>query len=379
MLVDFAHGRSIRFDAMATAPRFWAPVPESPGGFVAFGARSTARIQLHLDEAAPRVELLKESMLDAQSSRGGRIFRVSSSGRWAAEVSDQLTLTDLTTLERRAVDLGPLTVTRIVPVPNSDAFVLSGGLRHEGSFTHWLWSFEDGSMAKVKVSELGTNQFEYLPTTGKLGLIDGPRMTFADTVPAEDVVPLEAFLADATMQANEAKMRRALAQSQAGTALPPAASAGDLRAPSVSASGSPGMLGPLPAGTRVEGIGIYGTKRSGSARPGAGSPKPRVLVRVRSGGSPTVLVLSSYEAVTWDLRLDTGARLQAVLVSGYEPSDVVGAGGARVARIGQAHAHGMAQSGYATLNGSVTRWTGGSTIGSFQGSYYGETFEVGGR
>lgn len=387
MLVDFAHARSIRLDALATAPNRCVPVPGTTDQFVAFGPRSTARLQVHPDEAPPRIELSKEAVVDELSYRAGRQFSVSSSGRWVAEVGTQLSWTDLTTLERKAVDLGPMAVHRMMPLPGADAFVLTGGLRHEQGLRHWVWSIADGSIAAVKSGDVGTDHLEFIPSMNKLALIDGQRMTFADGLPTEAAVPLADFLADATMQANEAKIRRAMAQpdgllasqwaqAKAASGMPTSPAAPPAAAPAVPQAA---MLGPLPANVRVDGIGIYGTDRSARPAGAQAGAKPRVAVRVRAGGVPLVLVLSSYEAVSWDLKLDPGARLLAVLVSGYEASEVQGAGSARVARMGDVYAYKMSQPEFAKLNNAVTTWTGGKALASFQGSYYGASFEAGGQ
>ncbi len=55
-------------------------------------------------------------------------------------------------------------------------------------------------------------------------------------------------------------------------------------------------------------------------------------------GPPILLVLSSYEAVTWNLNVLPGARLKAILLGGYKTSTVTGAGNTRIVSI-QGYAH----------------------------------------
>ena len=116
-----------------------------------------------------------------------------------------------------------------------------------------------------------------------------------------------------------------------------------------------------------------------SLTPGAFRDKtPRhVEVRVRRSAQPIVLVLSSYDPVRWMIISEQGARLAAVLVSGYHQSQVVGAGSARIINIGSAHAYKQESSQYHTLDSQVYRYTG-KRINLFQGRYAGKEFTVGG-
>lgn len=102
-----------------------------------------------------------------------------------------------------------------------------------------------------------------------------------------------------------------------------------------------------------------------------------VEVSIRRSSKPVVLVLSSYEPVLWRLKLESGAKLSAVLVSGYYDSQVVGAGSARIVKIGSNHAYKSGGAEYNALNLEVLRLTG-KTIGIFQGRYEGASFSTGG-
>lgn len=70
----------------------------------------------------------------------------------------------------------------------------------------------------------------------------------------------------------------------------------------------------LPPGAEIHGLGLY---ESGTAN-------ARVPVTVHRTAAPAVLVLKAYERVTWALALDPGVRLAGVVLSGYEPSRIVG-------------------------------------------------------
>jgi hypothetical protein len=135
-------------------------------------------------------------------------------------------------------------------------------------------------------------------------------------------------------------------------------------------------LAELAKDATIESVGVY--EGSGAApRPrGERTPLP-VEVRVRRSAQPIVLVLSSYEPVRWTLVLEEGAKLAAVLVSGYYQSQVVGAGSARVVNIGGAYAYKQDHSKYHALDSEVFRYTG-KRINLFQGKYTGKEFNVGG-
>jgi hypothetical protein len=138
-----------------------------------------------------------------------------------------------------------------------------------------------------------------------------------------------------------------------------------------------GPIQDLSVGARVEAVGVYEpagrTVSTGNAR----SPAA-VQIIVRPADKPIVLVLCSYEPVEWMLQLMPGARLKAVLLSGYKQSTVVGAGDVRVQDLGQVYAYQAGGPEYSRLQAEVRRWTGNS-IEVFQGRYSGKVFLVGGR
>ncbi|HET7525735.1 MAG TPA: hypothetical protein VFK10_07315 [Burkholderiaceae bacterium] len=128
---------------------------------------------------------------------------------------------------------------------------------------------------------------------------------------------------------------------------------------------------------QVEGVGVY--QGAGVIR-AAGQARPAgvVEVRVRRSPRPIALVLSSYEPVRWVIVTESGARLAAVLVTGYHSSNVVGAGSARVDQSGRScYAYEKNSRGYNELQQTVLSWAG-KPMGYFQGRYEGSSFAVGG-
>ena len=79
----------------------------------------------------------------------------------------------------------------------------------------------------------------------------------------------------------------------------------------------------------------------------------------------------------WMLISEPGARLSAVLLSGYHQSSVVGAGSSRIVNLGQKYAYTSNSNEYKTLDEDVMRMTG-RRIQMMQGRYEGSAFSVGG-
>ncbi len=142
--------------------------------------------------------------------------------------------------------------------------------------------------------------------------------------------------------------------------------------PAASAT-APG-LGSVPLDAEVHMVGVYeGPRGSRGDRSDAKSP---VRVTVGRSSRPVVLVLASYEAVNWVIQ-PAGARISAVLLSGYKASTVQGAPDVPQLRIGTSYAYAPDSAEYVRLRQAVTQYTGPREIKSFQGAYNGAEFTVG--
>ena len=146
------------------------------------------------------------------------------------------------------------------------------------------------------------------------------------------------------------------------------------RHPLRSADQAPAGQIDIPPDAKVLAVGIY------EAADGVHSFRgPRkagtVQVFVMKSAHPIVLVLSSYEPVTWSLQLQNGAKVSHVLLSGYHASQVYGAPDAHIESIGTQHAYRRGSPEFETLDGLVRQFTG-KRIGSFQGAYSGTSFSL---
>jgi len=136
-------------------------------------------------------------------------------------------------------------------------------------------------------------------------------------------------------------------------------------------------LAALAANADIEAVGVYEGGGIGKAR-GASARTGTVQVSVARSPRPIVLSLSSYEPVRWVITLEPGAKLAAVLQSGYYPSEVFGAGDARIYNLGRLYAYKRGSPEFQALSSEVRQWTG-KGIDTFQGTYTGSSFRVGGR
>jgi hypothetical protein len=136
----------------------------------------------------------------------------------------------------------------------------------------------------------------------------------------------------------------------------------------------PGTLARLARSAQVEAVSVYeAVAMRAPAMPHKQGP---VRVVLRRTARPVVLVLSSHQTVEWQIELQPGAELEAVLTSGYGESTVAGAGSALVTSIGGFYAFKRGSAEFRHLEDEVLRCTG-RNIENFQSVYAGHSFEIG--
>jgi len=187
----------------------------------------------------------------------------------------------------------------------------------------------------------------------------------AATGEAQDLIGL---VAEYDLQLQMAKLEAASRQPEdvsgaAGWVLPVSPPSGR----DGGATTMPGLQG-VPANAEVHIVGVYESKNR-SSRP--------LRVIVQRTARPIVLVLASYEAVNWQV-VPAGGQVAAVLLSGYVPSTVSGAGQVPLLRIGSTYAYAAESKDYQALRQAVAQYTRPREIRSFQGAYSGVEFAVGG-
>lgn len=237
--------------------------------------------------------------------------------------------------------------------------------------TPWAFDITNGTVAPV---DLGGPRGLIVDIGDRVGFLRrGNEAWFGDKVSTGEAQPLDKPVAAFELELQLAKLRAQMRESgEPGMATD---RPGPAPVPSQWQS-APGLSG-VPADAQVHMVGVY--EGQGPFRPGMGRPERRnVRVLVRPSARPVVLVLSSYEPVNW-MVVNAGAQISAVLLSGYHPSAVTGIDTAPLLRIGSAYAYSAGSAEFANLRQAVTRYTGPREIRSFQGSYSGAEFSVGGR
>lgn len=125
------------------------------------------------------------------------------------------------------------------------------------------------------------------------------------------------------------------------------------------------LKAPVPSNAEIAAVGVY---ESAHGRNGV------VKIKLSPGRQPLVLVLANYESVQWQIER-SGRPIHAILLSGYNPSSVVGQGNAEVVRIGRKYAYEFGSSGFSEFKGAVESVTQ-KPLKYFQGLYKGDEFNV---
>ncbi len=242
----------------------------------------------------------------------------------------------------------------------------------------YVWDIEHATIAPVESEDSTSQLMRDLGPRSGFARGRGGRLSIGRTVSTGTPTALEPVLSAFNLERQLARLEAQTRAMENASSFAPAP-ATPPAAPSVSRAEPPipAMLGTTAKDARVEAVGVYqGDRGSGRTQTG-GHPTGTVEVRLRRSPTPIVLVLSAYEPVRWTLISEPGTTIAAILVSGYYPGQVIGAGSTRVINIGNAHAYKMGTPEYERLNREIMRWTGKS-IGIFQGRYEGGTFSVGG-
>jgi hypothetical protein len=237
----------------------------------------------------------------------------------------------------------------------------------------WLLDVTTQTVAPVEFTE---GRGTFVDIGDRVGFMRrGEVAFFGDSVKTGQAEPLDKVVANVETEIQIAKLR-AQTELLNRTGSAPGQATSGLAFDATPRALAPG-LADVPKDAQVHIIGVYEGKQP-TGVPRNAQNKPIVRVIVRNANKPVVLVLASYEAVSWQVT-NVGARVSAVLLSGYTPSTVSGTGGATQLRIGNNYAYSPTSSEYLQLRRAVTQYTGPLEIRSFQGAYAGSDFSVGGH
>jgi len=374
LFVDLLSGRQSPIPTSMGAVGALAPTPVA-GRYALLGFTRHALIDVTRDAQGWRASL-------AQEVEPGEV--VGSWLRGNANADDTLYIgqqngpatLDLRTLQARRIDLKPLMIGMVVPTPDPDLIYLSGNYRTGSGFEHQplLYSLGKRTLAPAQVSKRLSSTLVYLPSIKRNALRDDFKLTLLDDL--RGAAPVDAATYLQGLPVVEPPPPPAMTGDDAAAAA--------LRAALMADAGRSGRASlPDPAlaiQARVADIETVGVYEGEGAVHGAGSSVRQpgtVQVRVKRG-RPVILVLTSYEPVNWVVKPEPGATVLAVLRGGYYPSQVQGAGNARLTDLGRFYAYKRGDAAYDRLDAEVKRLSGKS-IDRFQGTYRGQDFEVGGR
>lgn len=282
---------------------------------------------------------------------------------WLFAARGKLVRLDLRSLEYREQGFEPLDVDAVSPATQEGQYVLAlsmhGAISRNGNY---LFDARQGTLARIGGPGSGS-RFRYLPALKRLAHGGPSAVWLQERLDLAMPQPIAEVTAGFIDEANKSKL---------------AAAAIEERQLSLAQAPLPGSpLLPLVQGAYVEGVGVYEASEK-VAQPGQSRSTGKVVVNVRRTRLPMVLVLTSYEPVQWNLRMEPGAKLSLVLLGSYYPSTVVGADSTRVVQIGRTYAYKQEDPEFSALQRQVNQQTG-RTISVFQGNYSGTSFSVGGN
>lgn len=365
VLADLGSGKEVPVNVVKNGLQMVLPVARSKDQYVLMAWRGTYKIEVQRDKAEPEVRLLAEKPLDGLSISSNHNCLTADESACFIVSGKGLSVISLDTLDIQTTSFDPFSIQAVMPTGDKDTLFVYGYM--PGGDGQRMFTFNTGTqtISMVDKDKLPGSRLVYVPSLHKLAQLNDNKIAVLMTgLPAGSPVSLSAFLAEAVDLANQRKLE-AFEKQQAMEAQAAAAIA---NTPVARAA----------ADAQIEGVGVYqGTAIQSGSRSSDGRRIGAIDVRVRPSAKPIVLVLSSYEAVRWNVIVEPGARLATVLLSSYGASQVVGAGAVRVVQIGTTYAYKLGSSEYDALNQDVKKWTG-KGMGIFQGRYEGSTFSVGG-
>ncbi len=415
--IDFTSGRHTTIPMSTDVVSEVISLPGAEPRFALFGWNKFGQLGLKHDASGWNASLLSEQVLSETTGWSRNAVGLTADGQtlYGASTGQGLQLMPLSSLRLRNVLLTPLRLQGAVATPDPDRLLLSGYFPGASAGAdYYLYSISQNTLAKVDVTKLLSTRLLYIPSLHKNAVIDNSKVVLIDSIPAATPVALAmaleqrqqelAVLARARaeqMQSMpgwgdtiETVRARALARMQASNSIPPEVVAQMLRQQGISpamfalaqrANAMPegatppraygGPVASLAKDADVEAIGVYQGGDIGQAH-GASARTGTVQVRVRRSSHPLVLSLSAYEPVRWVLTVEPGAKLAAVLSSGYSDQEVFGAGAARILKVGQLYAYKRGSPEFGKLDDEVARLAG-KRIGVFQGGYSGTSYTVG--
>ena len=371
-LIDFANdGREVPVRGVDATPTRVVLLPGDGHEFLLSSYKSLVRYALMRD--AEGVEaILRDQKAGPRATWSDNQGEPTIDGNWFVHAANELAITNLKSLETEQISLAPFRGRSVGPTLNPDEVVLFAS----GTDSRPLvFSLSNRTFAPVEDERLTAQagysalRTVYIPALKRVAVVTGSKVHIVDEIKRGPRYGLEALvqLLNEERRVQQEKNAKAVAARE-GFQLDRVV------------DGVPVASGPLLEAAKdaqIQAVGVYESKFGSHAFSKPSIPGP-VTVALQRSPKPIILVLSSYEPVTWRISGARSANLKAVLVGGYETSTVSGAEGVQVINIGRHYAYEQGGSSFGALQREIIKRTGKS-IETFQGTYSGTAFIVGGR
>ena len=359
VLLDLHTGTPQPFDAPGTRIDWALGVPSADGHYVVgtYSSVSLMEVSRSLAGQLASNPARNFKLTDARAS-SSTAFLMNEASLLAFPSGSDLGWLNLQSGEQGVWRLSALKARRFIQLSSRAILFDASGDAPSSSVTRVL-NVVDRTLSTAKLpSPPGESRFSLAPHDGFL-CQSADATTRVTQLELETSIALDEVISEAVLNAQLEK----LARLDPDSTFPPA---------------PPALLGRsrVSANALVSAIGVYeGVTATGSPSPIQSHVPGEISVRIRPGSRPLVLVLSSYEPVRWTLNNPADRKIEAILLSGYHPSTVVGVQNVPVIRMGSTYAYELASPAYARLKQEIGKYVA-NPVDTFQGSYRGREFEV---
>ena len=396
MVFDFRTGTQtpldVGFDGVARLVRL-----RGSSEFFALSNSSMMHFRLTYVNDQPRVEFIKITPTKLNllwNDEGG----LNANGRVFSALSDgKIHVISMENLSVDVIDLGSFFVQGLVPTTDPDRLIVSGYIMGGPNTPQtYVVSTSGRTLSALDTTQIRATRFFFHQGRNALFSLRESSLELTPNIPTQAAVAVAAFV----VRQNNPESPPQPPSGFLAPTVPQFMRYGGAKPPEP----VPGVIADLAKDAEIQGVGVYEAddpQANGGKPPGTfigtlpgstvsvyqlspGQPPAAasftagiIKVRVRSGKRPLVLVLSSYAAVDWQLTVEPGTQLKAVLISGTHGSTVSGQGAARVAAVGNAYSYSLGTPEYTALQNEIYTWTG-RRIELFQCGYKASNFTVAG-
>lgn len=402
-IVDLRSGAHTAFEADFDRIAHVIAVQGTSNEFISFRNAGVMRFRLSYINDQLRIDVLQvdQIKLNLTADENGGVD--GSGHRYFNNSDGKVYVTSTETLKTDVIDFGNFFVQHVVPTADPDNIIIAGYV--QGGPT--MWTFYQYSLREQKLAEIDTEsligtQFVYNAPRNTLWVMKDTKLARLATLNVKNAVDLQSFIASVGANSRGQQLHDTLAYPPGSAHI--VTSRGTIRGVVEPGPAEPvaGPISDLAKDAEIQGIGVYAANNPNATAtspgryigtlPGTNVPmyqrpdKPAdsngtqpyvgtIKVRVKASAKPLMLVLSSYSKVFWQISLDPGARLKAILLTGPLGSSVSGQGNVRVVAIGNAYSYALGSPEYTLLQNEVYTWTG-KRIGLFQCGYKASDFVV---